>query len=351
LEQGESVAILLPGLGIVVGILLLAGLIVLGRRWLLLRRRILWEDALKQICSAEHEGRSVTPSEIAGRLGLSPSAMMRLALALESAGLVRSHAGLLELTETGEHLGLHVLRGHRLWERYLSDEGQLPLDRLHGAAERAEHHLVADEIEALADHLGHPRTDPHGDVIPTAVGEFRPQKRTPLTDWPTDRVAVVVHVEDEPRQVLREALRAGLQPGTVLRVIERDAKAVICETSAGQCTLAPAVAASVDVRPAADGEVLGKPLATLAGLRLGEEAEVVALAARCTGLARRRLLDLGFTAGAPVRAVLANLEDAAHAYEIRGTMIALREEQAEQVLIRPVAAHSRANPRQQRVST
>jgi DtxR family Mn-dependent transcriptional regulator len=137
----------------------------------------------------------------------------------------------------------------------------------------------------------------------------------------------------------------------VLRVIERDAKAVICETSAGQCTLAPAVAASVDVRPAADGEVLGKPLATLAGLRLGEEAEVVALAARCTGLARRRLLDLGFTAGAPVRAVLANLEDAAHAYEIRGTMIALREEQAEQVLIRPVAAHSRANPRQQRVST
>jgi DtxR family Mn-dependent transcriptional regulator len=91
----------------------------------------------------------------------------------------------------------------------------------------------------------------------------------------------------------------------------------------------------------ADGEELGKPLATLAGLRLREEAEVVALSERCTGLGRRRLLDLGFTAGAQVRAVLANLNDAAHAYEIRGTMIALRKEQAEQILIRPLVAHRR----------
>jgi DtxR family Mn-dependent transcriptional regulator len=330
---------LLPLLGLSIGILLLAGFIEFGRRWRRRRQRILWEDALKQICSAKHEGRTVTCVELSGRLGLSPASTLRLTQDLESAGYVRSHAGVLELTETGEHLGLHVLRGHRLWERYLSDDGQLPLDRLHDAAERAEHHLVADELNALADHLGHPRTDPHGDLIPTAAGELPPQQRTPLTDWPPDQLAVVVHVEDEPRQVLREAIRAGLRPGTVLRVIERNSKAVICETLAGQCTLAPAVAANIDVRPAADGEELGKPLATLAGLRLGEEAEVMAFSERCTGLGRRRLLDLGFTAGAQVRAVLANLDDAAHAYEIRGTMIALRKEQAEQILIRPLAAH------------
>jgi DtxR family Mn-dependent transcriptional regulator len=135
----------------------------------------------------------------------------------------------------------------------------------------------------------------------------------------------------------------------VLRVIARDAKAITCETSAGRCTLAPAVAASIDVRPAAEGEELGKPLATLAGLPLGDEAEVVALSERCTGLARRRLLDLGFTGGAQVRAVLANLEDATHAYEIRGTKIALRKEQAEQVLIRPLVAYRRKTGDQQRV--
>jgi DtxR family Mn-dependent transcriptional regulator len=333
-----TMALFLYSLAFAVGVLLLGGLVVLGRRWRLTRRRILWEDALKQICSAEHEGRPVTPLEIAGRLGLSASAALRLVRGLESAGLVRSQAGVLKLTKTGERFGLHVLRGHRLWESYLAADGQIPLDRVHDAAERAEHRLTPDDLEALADHLGHPRTDPHGDVIPTAAGELPSQEHTSLTDWPPGRLAVVVHVEDEPRQALTEALRAGLRPGTVLRLVTRTAEAVVCETSAGRRSLAPAVAASIDVRSAVDGEDLGKPAATLAGLSLGEQAEVIALSERCTGLGRRRLLDLGFTAGARVKAVLANLEDATHAYEIRGTMIALRKEQAEQVLIRPSTA-------------
>lgn len=336
---------LLPGLWIAIGILLLAAFAACAWRWRQRRRRILWENALKQIYSAKHEGRSLTPSEIAGRLRLSPRAMLRLAQALESAALVRSQSGMLELTETGERVGLHVLRGHRLWERYLAGDGQLALDQLHGAAERAEHRLSADNIDALADHLGHPRADPHGDLIPTAAGEIRPQPRTPLTDWPLDRLAVVVHVEDEPPQRLRETLRAGLRPGVMLRIVERDAKAIVCETSAGRCSLPPAVAASIDVRPAADGEEPGTQVETLAGLPLGERAQVVALSEHCIGLARRRLLDLGFTEGAPVRAVLANLEDAAHAYEIRGTVIALRREQAEQVLIRPLAMHQESADR------
>jgi DtxR family Mn-dependent transcriptional regulator len=340
---------LFPILGLSLTILLLAGFVEFGRRWRGRRQRILWEDALKQICSAKHEGRTVTCSDLAGRLSLSPSSALKLAEDLEAAGYLRSHAGVLELTEMGERLGLHVLRGHRLWERYLSDEGQLPIGRLHEAAERAEHRLAAEELDALADHLGHPRTDPHGDVIPTATGEFRPQRRTPLTDWPRDSLAVVVHVEDEPPQALREALRAGLQPGTVFRVVERDAKVIVCETSAGRSTLAPAVAANIDVRAAVDGEELGKALTTLAGLPLGEAAEVVALSKGCTGLNRRRLLDLGFTPGAQVTAMLANVEDAAHAYRIRDTLIALRKQQAEQVLVRPLVPRSSQERDQQRV--
>jgi DtxR family Mn-dependent transcriptional regulator len=151
--------------------------------------------------------------------------------------------------------------------------------------------------------------------------------------------------------VLQVALRAGLQPGTVLRVVARDDKAITCETSAGRCALSPAVAGGVDVRAAADGEQLKPPGVTLATLPLGDEAEVVALSDRCTGLSRRRLLDLGFTAGASVKAVLANLEDAAHAYEVRGTLIALRKEQAEQVLIRPRAEHQRETSEPQRIKS
>jgi DtxR family Mn-dependent transcriptional regulator len=128
----------------------------------------------------------------------------------------------------------------------------------------------------------------------------------------------------------------------MLRVVGRDANAVTCETPIGRRTVSPAVAANIDVRAATEGEHLGKPWASLAALPLGERAEVIALSDRCTGLSRRRLLDLGFTAGAMVRAVLANFEDAAHAYEIRGSVIALRKEQAEQILVRPVVAKSAA---------
>jgi DtxR family Mn-dependent transcriptional regulator len=75
-------------------------------------------------------------------------------------------------------------------------------------------------------------------------------------------------------------------------------------------------------------------MATLAGLPLSEQAEVVGISEHCTGLGRRRLLDLGFTAGAQVRAVLANLS----ARVLRGSMNALRREQVEQVLTRPLSA-------------
>jgi DtxR family Mn-dependent transcriptional regulator len=55
-----------------------------------------------------------------------------------------------------------------------------------------------------------------------------------------------------------------------------------------------------------------------------------------------------FTPGARVEAVLASAGDSAHAYRIRGTLVALRREQAAQVLIereRARADESAAPPR------
>jgi DtxR family Mn-dependent transcriptional regulator len=324
--------------------LLLIAAFVLWRRWRKRRRTVLWEDAVKRIYSAQHDRRPTTSAEVGGQLGLTQVGTLELVQALETAGLVNSRAGMLELTETGEQLGRDLLRGHRLWERYLSGDAQLPLTQVHADAERAEHRLAASDIEALADHLGHPRTDPHGDVVPAPAGAPAVQPRTPLTDWPMERLAVVVHVEDEPKRVLEQALAAGLRPGTVFRVVERDADSVVCETAIGRTSVIPAVAAGIDVRAAVDGEALEEARVTLAELPLGRKAEIFALADRCTGLARRRLLDLGFTEGAQVRAALSNLGDEARVYEIRGTKIALRQEQAAEVLIIPADAQPQDTP-------
>lgn len=321
---------------LVAAVLGLFGLLWLGRRLRRRRRQVQYEDVLKQVCSARQQGRSPTISEIGGRLGLTPKATLALVQELEGAGFLRSKTGTLEPTEAGERVGLQVLRAHRFWERYLSDEAQQSLEYLHDQAERAEHRLGADQIEALSDHLGHPRLDPHGDVIPAASGEIAQQELTPLTDWPCDRPAVVVHVEDEPGQALKEALRAGLYPGTVLRIVAKDGKGISVDTGDGIRSITPAVAAQLDVRDAPEGARPGAAPATLADLRIGAEAEVAGLRDSCSGLMRRRLLDLGFTPGARIAAVLSNLGDEAHAYRIRDTLIALRLEQAEQVLTRPL---------------
>jgi DtxR family Mn-dependent transcriptional regulator len=214
---------------------------------------------------------------------------------------------------------------------------------VHDAAEREEHRLTHEELTALADHLGHPTLDPHGDVIPTAHGEFQSRKSVPLTDWPLGNLAIVVHVEDEPGKSFRKAVAAGFARGALVRVLARGPGIIECETLEGRSTIPTAVAANIDVWQADKDADLRFPQETLASLAMDQEAEVITLSDSCTGFSRRRLLDLGFTAGARVRPVLSNVGDEAHAYEIRGSVIALRKELAGQVIVHRLAATPNAH--------
>jgi len=76
---------------------------------------------------------------------------------------------------------------------------------------------------------------------------------------------------------------------------------------------------------------------TLASLRLGDEAIVLRIAKACSGPPRRRLLDLGLTPGARIRAELRSPGGDPTGYRVRGAVVALRREQAAQILVEPVA--------------
>ncbi len=76
----------------------------------------------------------------------------------------------------------------------------------------------------------------------------------------------------------------------------------------------------------------------LSDLKHDERAEVVGLDEACQGFSRRRLMDLGFTEGATIRPALRTFARDPRAYEVRGTLIALRNDQASQVLVRPLGA-------------
>jgi DtxR family Mn-dependent transcriptional regulator len=292
------------------------------------RRRIQVEDALKHIHDCQYRGVTATGASVAGALGASQGRAVALVAAMERKGLVVAHGGGLALTPLGRALALQVIRAHRIWERFMTDELGAALGDVHAAAEAREHDLSVPEVDALDARLGHPSHDPHGDPIPSGGGDLEHADATPLTDWPWRKAARVVHIEDEPPAVCAQILSEGLIPGTDLEVVESDEHGLHLRTSSDECWLPHIVAAGILVKAAAPE----RPSLPLAMLSPGETATVTAITT--AGLARRRLMDLGLTPGAKVEVVMPSALGDPMAYRLRGSLIALRREQAAQILVR-----------------
>ena len=71
---------------------------------------------------------------------------------------------------------------------------------------------------------------------------------------------------------------------------------------------------------------------TLAEMKVGEKARVVRLMVE--GLTRRRLLDLGLLPGTEVRAVMESPLGSPIAYDIRGSVLALRPEDTSKIVVK-----------------
>ena len=306
------------------------------------RRRILDEDALKHLHACEWQGGYATTDSVAGALGLSLRSAVRLIERLQAQGSVESVRGGLRLTARGERLAIQVIRAHRLWERYLADEARMPMQRLHSEADRREHRRPPGGLKALDASMGFPEVDPHGDPIPGSDGAMvrEDYEAHPLTDWPVDEVARIVHLEDEPASVFSQLLAAGLRVGQRIRVLESDRERIVFADDADTYVLAPLIAANVfvgAVEPAGalktDEFVAGGRVIQLCALARGACGTVVRLDERLQGFTRRRLLDMGMTPGAKVCAEYESAGGNPVAYRVRGALIALRRDQAERVWI------------------
>jgi DtxR family Mn-dependent transcriptional regulator len=154
-----------------------------------------------------------------------------------------------------------------------------------------------------------------------------------LVDWENDKPAQIVHIEDEPPEVYAQIIAQRLTLGMILTVVESTPTRVVIEVDAVEHVLAPVVAANVSVReaPKAEPVRLGEHLTTL---KIGEKGRVVALDKNCQGLTRRRFLDLGITPGVAIEPVMQSTFGEPTAYRVRDTLIALRREQADMILIK-----------------
>ena len=70
------------------------------------------------------------------------------------------------LTEMGMDLAVSVVRNHRLWELYLTNEADYAADHVHDDAEKVEHLLSEEKVRELELFLDYPTVDPHGKPIP-----------------------------------------------------------------------------------------------------------------------------------------------------------------------------------------
>jgi DtxR family Mn-dependent transcriptional regulator len=299
------------------------------------------EDALKFIFHSQQEGKKIHTTALVHSIRLSVKNTNRLIQKMLAQGLLQQRQSALELTPEGQRVAMHVIRAHRLWERYLADEARLPLSDLHRLAHRKEHGMTTEEIDHLDASLGHPSRDPHGDPIPSAEGVMRwTGTGRPLPDFQAGERGEVVHLEDEPQLAFDQLLAEGLRVGGIVTVLENSKDRLVLIDGEKEITLAPTIAANVFLQEPEKSPANPNGTITLAELQGRAQGEIVDLDRNCQGFTRRRFLDLGLTPGTKISQELDNAFREPRAYRVRGTLIALRNDQASQILVRPISNKS-----------
>jgi DtxR family Mn-dependent transcriptional regulator len=312
------------------------GLLAIIKSYRAAQEREQVEDALKHLLDREQGGRHASRESLGGTLDLPRTKVMSLVEDMENQGLLETKGSELHLTPEGERWALHVVRAHRLWERYLADEARMPLERVHKEAQRREHSLTEAQLNELDAAMGHPTRDPHGDPIPTRAGRLNRAEGMPITLWQPDRPARIVHLEDEPALAFQQILAAGLRLGQDIRIIEKTPNRYVLSDGENEYRLAPAVASNIHVTALPASEILKRQSIPLADLPADGRAEIVMLDDAVQGFTRRRFLDLGLTPGTAISPELGNFFGDPRAYRIRGTLIALRRDQAARIWVKPV---------------
>lgn len=317
----------------------------LFQRWTSRRlqtERVLSEDALKHIHKGEMKGRKATLESVAGAAQVTLDGAGALLSRMEAQGLVTVQDSQFLLTPEGRGYALHVIRTHRLWERFLADKTGYEHAEWHRQAEEYEHRLSPLEADALSAKLGNPTHDPHGDPIPTSEGKLVEHGGESLTSMPLDRRLKIVHIEDEPPAVYAQLVAEGLYPGMIVRVTENVENRVRFWADGEESVLAPIIASNISVQlvPEEEAPPQVEKRRRLSEAELGSSVRVLNVSPACRGLQRRRFMDLGILPGTQIDVQMRSPGGDPTAYRIRGSTIALRRDQAGLINVTPLVTES-----------
>ncbi len=310
-----------------------------GWFWILKRafsnnEKVIIEDILKQLYHFESTSGKADMKTLVQILDYKNSSIVDAVKKMTVNNLISSEHDVLKLTDLGREYALRIIRVHRLWERYLADKTGFHKTEWHDRAEAMEHHLTGDQVEALSLRLGNPQFDPHGDPIPTNKGKMAKIEGIALPRLKVNTIGKITHIEDEPDVIYKQILAEKIHIGSLIKVIENNASRIVFLSEGETFRLAPIVAANLTVAPIEKEVVVEANIARLSSLNESDTATIIGISKESRGESRRRLLDLGFVKGASVSIALTNPLGEPNAYLIKGTSIALRNDQAAKILIK-----------------
>ena len=173
------------------------------------------QDYLKHIYELNENGGAASTNDIATRLNIAPASvtgmLQKLASATPPLVVYKKHQGV-TLTKSGEKVALEVIRHHRLLESFLVNTLGYAWDEVHNEADKLEH-VISEDFEArMAEALGNPTRDPHGELIPSADLVMPADESCPLASLRTDETATIRRVSDDDPALLRHLREIGVVP-------------------------------------------------------------------------------------------------------------------------------------------
>jgi len=179
------------------------------------------EEYLETIFRLESKVGFAKTMDLSRELGVVPGSITNTIENLEKKGLVNHepYKGV-KLTEKGRKIASFTLRKHRLAERLLTDLLNIDWSEVHDPACKLEHALSPEIIKPLEKALGHPKTCPHGNPIPTSCGGILEEQTIALTKLDSNFSGVIVKITEEKAETLKQLANLKLLPGEQIVIEE-----------------------------------------------------------------------------------------------------------------------------------
>ncbi|MGI8788031.1 MAG: metal-dependent transcriptional regulator [Pyrinomonadaceae bacterium] len=180
------------------------------------------EDYLKAIYTLEQREGQVRTVALAEILNVKPPTVTAMLKTLANFKFIKYEPyQAVELTEKGRLIALEIVRHHRLIELYLVEALGFSWDEVHEEAEVLEH-FISEKLEAkIAEYLGNPTRDPHGDPIPALDGTLPDHSIISLAESREKKLHRITRVATQDSEKLRYLANLGVIPGGRVKILAK----------------------------------------------------------------------------------------------------------------------------------